>query len=387
MSEYKCRERKPKKVLVSGYFDLLHSGHIMFLENASKYGEVYVSVGSDRTSVELKNKAPIYSEKEREYILRAIKYVKDAFVSSGRGFLDFEEDLKKLNPDVFVVNEDGDRDEKRELCKSFGIEYVVLKRNTPENLPLRSSSEVRKSLKMPYRIDLAGGWLDQPYVSKYCSGIVLTISVEPAHNFNLRSGMASSTRNKALEIWGNNIPPSSEKCAKLLFSFENPPGTKEIAGSQDAIGIVMPGLNALHYEKGEYWPKKIESYLDSDLLSWIESVIHLVELEPRKGDYKVLDRTNISEEGAKRLSIASANCLESILTRDIERFGRQFKESFEAQIEMFPKMVDESILAELEKHKDIAKGWKISGAGGGGYMIFVSDNPIEKSINVKIRRE
>lgn len=387
MSDYKKRNEKPKKVFVSGCFDLLHSGHITFLENAAKYGEVYVSVGSDKTIGELKNKQSVYSEDERVYMINAIKYVKNAFISNGKGILDFEEDLKKIRPDFFVVNEDGDRDEKKELCKSLGIEYIVLERNSFKNLPSRSSSEIRNNLKMPYRIDLAGGWLDQPYVSKFCSGQVLTISIEPSHNFNLRSGMASSTRNKAIEIWGNNVPPANEKCAKLLFGFENPPGTKEIAGSQDAIGIIMPGLNALYYEKGEYWPGKIESYLDENLLKWIESILYLIELGPRKGDYKVLDELRISEDGAKMLSIASTKCLEAILAKDIDCFGRYFKESFEAQIAMFPKMVDENILAELEKYKNQAKGWKISGAGGGGYMIFVSDKPLEKGIKIKIRRK
>ena len=123
------------------------------------------------------------------------------------------------------------------------IEYLVLKRLPFENLPVRSSTALREELTMPYRLDLAGGWLDQPYVGKIASGPVLTISIEPTIEFNERSGMATSTRRKAIELWHIDVPPGNkEKLAKILFSYENSPGTKVISGSQDAIGIVMPCL-------------------------------------------------------------------------------------------------------------------------------------------------
>jgi len=54
---------KAKKVFVSGCFDMLHSGHIRFLEQAAEYGDVYVAIGSDRTVMDLKGRAPVTTEK------------------------------------------------------------------------------------------------------------------------------------------------------------------------------------------------------------------------------------------------------------------------------------------------------------------------------------
>ncbi|MFN6048668.1 MAG: cytidyltransferase, partial [Bacteroidota bacterium] len=109
------------------------------------------------------------------------------------------------------------------------------------NLPPRSTTALRSVCDIPFRLDLAGGWLDQPFVNALTSGPVITISVEPTHDFNARSGMSSSTRKAAIELWKTQIPDGNrEILAKTLFCFENPPGTKEIAGSQDAIGLVFP---------------------------------------------------------------------------------------------------------------------------------------------------
>src|SRR3990172_10220188 len=81
----------PKKVMVSGSFDLLHSGHIAFLEQAAKYGDLYVAVGSDKTVYDLKGRVPINSQEERLYMLSSLSFVKKAFISRGSGMLDFIE--------------------------------------------------------------------------------------------------------------------------------------------------------------------------------------------------------------------------------------------------------------------------------------------------------
>ncbi|MFC1600464.1 adenylyltransferase/cytidyltransferase family protein [Patescibacteria group bacterium] len=136
-----------KKVFVSGCFDLIHAGHVEFLKQASKYGDLYVSLGSDRTIRGLKNRNTVYSEDERVFIIKAIRYVKDAFVARGEGVMDFEKEILKLKPDIFVVNEEGDSMEKRNLCEELDIKYVVLKRTPPENLPKRSTTKLRRLLR------------------------------------------------------------------------------------------------------------------------------------------------------------------------------------------------------------------------------------------------
>ncbi|MDR1737367.1 MAG: adenylyltransferase/cytidyltransferase family protein [Candidatus Symbiothrix sp.] len=374
-----------KKVFVSGCYDMLHSGHVAFFEEAAQHGDLYVGIGSDRTIYDLKARYPFNNEQERLYMVKALKAVKDARVNSGSGLLDFVDDLKALQPDIFFVNSDGHSTLKEQLCKELGIEYIVSQRIPHENLPVRSTTALRSECRIPYRIDLAGGWLDQPYVSRLYAGPVLTISIEPDYEFNDRSGMSTSSRKKAIELWKVDIPVGNrEQLAKTLFCFENPPGTKYVSGSQDSLGIVLPGLNRLYYD-GDYWPSAIDSILDADILHWLEQHLWMVPLYPRHNDYDVLSGTNLTVEGAKQLSDSSVAAWEAILRKDAPAFGKAMQQNFEAQIRMFPHMVTDDILDEFKQYQDHALGWKLSGAGGGGYMIFVSDKPIENAIQIRIR--
>lgn len=377
---------KQKKVFVSGCFDLLHSGHIAFLEEASTYGDVYLGLGSDRTISILKNRKTVYNENERLYMIKSLMFVKDAWINQGSGRIDFIDEIKQLKPDILFVNEDGHAQDKKALCKELGIKYVVSKRIPKEKLPTRSSTDLRTKSTIPFRLDLAGGWLDQPYVSKYYPGSVITICIEPDFDFNDRSGMSSSTRKKAIEIWGYKLPEENpEKLARILFSFENPPGKKEISGSQDSIGIVFPGLNKLHYN-GDYWPDSIESCLDEGSLSWIEERLRFLPLSPRISGYDVLANTHINYSNAKVLADASDALWEAIKKKDILAFGKQFLKSFEAQTAMFPNMINDEVLETIKINKNSALGWKLSGAGGGGYLVLVSEKDILGTIKIKIRR-
>jgi cytidyltransferase-like protein len=380
-------EMKVKKVFVSGCFDMLHSGHVAFLKEAAQFGDVYVGLGSDETVFNLKGRYPINNQDERKYMIDALKCVKECFINSGSGFIDFLDEMDNIKPDIFIVNEDGNTRAKDELCKKMGVEYKVLKRVPHGKLPARSTTSLKEECSIPYRIDLAGGWLDQPFVGKYSSGPVITISIEPTIEFNERSGMASSTRRKAIELWQTNVPyGNKEKLAKVLFSYENPPGSKVIAGSQDAIGIVMPGLNKLQYN-GYFWPKEIISIHDENILSWLEQHLYLTTLGPREKDFDALKGANVNVKNAGALKEAAECCWDSIIKYDIEKFGYYFRKSFEAQAQMFPHMVSDEILKAIEKYKDSAYGWKLSGAGGGGYIIFVADREIPGSMQIKIRRK
>ena len=376
-----------KKVFVSGCFDMLHSGHVEFFREAAQYGDLYVALGSDRTVFDLKGRPPYNSEQERTFMVKAVSYVKDAFVSRGSGILDFEAELREMKPDYFVVNADGHITEKRDLCKELGIEYVMLERKPYVGLEARSTTDLRQRDSLPYRIDLAGGWLDQPYVSKHYPGPVITISLEPTLEFNERSGMASSTRRHAAELWGTKLPVDNyEKIAKILFCYDNPPGTEVISGSQDSIGLVFPGL-AYSYYKGAYWPSRIGHRLDEPLLSFVERSLQLVSLGPRFAEYDPLSHTTIDRERASRLADAAERHWQAIMDRDIVCLGRTMRESFEAQVAMFPNMINERVLALIEEHRDRALGWKLSGAGGGGYLILVAEKPIPGAVRVIARRE
>ncbi len=154
-----------KKVFVSGCYDMLHSGHVAFFEEAATYGDLYVGIGSDKTVNDLKARKTFNNEQERLYMVKALKAVKDAWVNSGSGLIDFMDEIKALKPDIFFVNNDGHSALKEELCKQLGVEYVVSKRVPHADLPTRSTTSLREECRIPYRIDLAGGWLAQPSVA------------------------------------------------------------------------------------------------------------------------------------------------------------------------------------------------------------------------------
>jgi hypothetical protein len=286
-----------------------------------------------------------------------------------------------------VVNTDGHMEEKQQICEQYGVEYVVLQREPHSNLPPRSTTALRSVYQIPFRIDLAGGWLDQPFVSKYHPGSVITLSIEPTLQFNERSGMASSTRRAAIDIWGVRIPLGDpEKLAKVLFCYDNPPGTRIISGSQDSIGIVFPGLAKAYYD-GVYWPTRIDRICDESVLQFVENALYLITLGPRQPGFDVLENTQIEREKAKALADATEDCWQAIQNQDIQKFGASMKAVFDAQIAMFPNMMNDSVARLIEKYRHSALGWKLSGAGGGGYLVLVSEKPIENALKIYARRE
>jgi cytidyltransferase-like protein len=375
-----------KKVLVSGCFDMLHSGHVAFLKEAAEYGDVYIGLGSDKTIRDLKGREPINSEDERAYMLGALSCVRGVIINKDSGFLDFLGTLKTLKPDIFIVNEDGHSPEKESLCIEHGIEYKVLKRIPYANLPPRSTTVLRTVKPMPYRIDLAGTWIDQPYVSKYYPGSAITVSIEPTIEFNERSGMATSTRKKAIELWNDHLPPEKpEKLAKMLFRYDNDPGTQEVSGSQDSIGITMPGINKFYYEKEKYWPSLFETITDPSIIKWLEERLYMLTLWPRPVDFNVLSETYINTENVKKLTQAADLAWEGLNEKSITKFSKGFLDSFNSQIRMFPKMMNSEINDIINKYRKKALAWKLSGAGGGGYLIFFSENSFPECFRIKIR--
>jgi cytidyltransferase-like protein len=133
-----------KKVLVTGTFDWLHSGHLRFFEETAGLGELYVVVGHDDNIKLLKGEEhPLFPQEVRRYMVGSIRCVKQALVSTGHGWLDAEPEIIQIKPDIYAVNEDGDKEEKRAYCEEHGIEYLVLKRTPKEGLKKRSSTDLR----------------------------------------------------------------------------------------------------------------------------------------------------------------------------------------------------------------------------------------------------
>ena len=133
-----------KKVIATGCYDWFHSGHVRFTEEASAYGDLYVCLGNDANVRHLKGEGhPLLSQEERRFVVGSIKYVKQALITTGHGWVDADPEVRRLKPDFYVVNEDGDKGGKREYCAELGIEYVVLQRTPAPGLQRRSSTDLR----------------------------------------------------------------------------------------------------------------------------------------------------------------------------------------------------------------------------------------------------
>lgn len=418
-----------KKVFVSGCYDLLHSGHVEFFKQASQFGDLYVGIGSDETYLEYKHRKPMFPQEERLFMVKSIRYVKDAYINEGSGVIDFLSTLDLVQPDVFVVNAEGGSDEKRSLCAARGIEYVELQRTPAEGLPARSSTSLKQALSsmqslakteenndsviypsgpIPTRLDLAGTWIDQPYVSQYHPGWAITISLEPTFEVRDRCGLSTSTRKVIQKIWPYKLPKMDpEMLARLVFCFENNPERENghISGAQDAIGICIPGL-CRHYYDNNFWPHKVEYTSDEMTLRFLEQHLVLVPMEPRKPGCSVVEGKDITREKVAALAHAADACWKAIIDKDLEAFAMAYQASFNAQIAMFPGMVtpvyhgneslDNSYIQQtIDRYSQLPDvlAWKMPGAGGGGYLAlvvkdsskFAAEN--EDVINLHIRRE
>jgi len=382
------------KVFVTGCYDLLHSGHVEFFRQAAQFGDLYVGIGSDSTILHYKNHRPLYPEKERLFMVKSIRYVKDAFVNDGDGFIDFLGTLDKVRPDVFVVNEDGCSEEKERICRERGIEYKVLQRIPAEGLEARSSTDIKRSYCMiPTRLDLAGTWIDQPYVSQYAPGWAITVSLEPTFEVRERCGLSTSTRNEIKKIWPVKLPEMDpEMLARLVFCFENHPEKEagHISGAQDAIGICIPGLCRHHYDN-HFWPDRIETCNDSAVLDWLERHLCMIPMPPRAEGCNVVEGKSIDKNKVLALADAAEGCWKAILEMDLDNFAKYYRDSFSAQIAMFPAMVQGPVQEYIDRYSamDGVMAWKMPGAGGGGYLALVVKDvtSFPEAIVLKIRRK
>jgi len=202
-------------VLVSGCFDLLHSGHVEFFEQAAAYGELYVRLGTDANVKSLKGNETMYNDAERLFMVQNLKCVHDAALSIGTGRFDFESDMKLLKPDIYVVNDDASGMEERiRICSRLGIEMVVPPRKPKSGLAERSSTDMKARIRelvltqeenphktlqeammdevpdpfqndnrafdqvVPWRLCFAGGWMDLKWCNELYPGSAITLNIK-----------------------------------------------------------------------------------------------------------------------------------------------------------------------------------------------------------------
>ena len=237
----------------------------------------------------------------------------------------------------------------------------------------------------PYRLCIAGGWLDQPWVSEIHPGSVVVAQLFPTIDFNDRSGMATSSRKVAIELWGGSIPKGDPvRNAQLLFGAENPPYSEYVSGSQDQIGLLVPGVNRLYYE-GSYWPDKIDNCIDPDICDWLSSVLHLIPLNPRPVGYNPLAEMHLTKSCIKELGDSGNMCWQGILKKDIKKLGKSMTRTFLMWRKILPKTVPDWILNEMETNYITKYPGAITSGSGGGYIVVASENEIEGAIRIKVK--
>jgi cytidyltransferase-like protein len=238
-----------KKVLVSGCFDLLHSGHVEFFLAAAKHGDLYVRIGTAANVKALKNHDVMYGDDERVFMVGSIACVHDVATSKGTGVYDFETDMELIKPDIYFVNEDASKLEGRvAICERLGVEMIVAPREPHEGLAVRSSTSVKADLAaraaaedlefkrssqacfdepvapfhrtIPWRLCFAGGWMDLEWCNVHHPGCIVTINIK----FNEavckdRCGLATSSRRHAIKTFSGRIPANMEAVdvAKIMW--------------------------------------------------------------------------------------------------------------------------------------------------------------------------
>ncbi len=250
--------------------------------------------------------------------------------------------------------------------------------------------------KIPYRLALAGGWIDQPFVSELNPtppGSMVTICVEPQNWFMERSGMATGTRKVACKLWGENGIPDDDpaQLVRDLYRAENE-GQEHPSGSQDMIGLIYKGICRLDYDishEDGYFPVHIEQCRDRDIADWIERVIHMLPIAPRPYGYHPLLEKHLTADGVQSLGETGKLCYDAIINKDVKRLGESLNNCMQLWASMLPNTVQHDVLQFdlpeiLKHHQERYPGAMYSGCGG-GYLYIASEKPLPGTFGIKVR--
>lgn len=261
---------------------------------------------------------------------------------------------------------------------------------------MTSSAVLERVLgRIPYRLQLAGGWIDQPFVSRHNPdppGSMVVVQIEPNFRPMDRSGLATGTRAVAMKLWRGRLPRRApETLVRELYRAENQ-GKAEPSGSQDMIGLVYPGINRLDYDfevHGGVFPARIQSLNDARTARWLERVLHLLPVAPRPEGYHPLGRQNLEAKWVARLGQSGRDCFDAIRRRDVGALGRALNLTMKCWETLLPHVVRHPLLqvdlmALLKAYQRRYPGAMFSGCGG-GYLIVASDKPVPGAFRVNIR--
>lgn len=250
---------------------------------------------------------------------------------------------------------------------------------------------------IPNRLQLAGGWIDQPFISQHnpkSPGAMVVVQIEPTFRPMDRSGIASGTRAIAIKLWKNKLPNRPpEELARELYEAENK-GKAEPSGSQDMIGLVYPGINRLDYDfkiHGGVFPAHIETLNSARHARWLDKVLHLLPIEPRPDGYSPLGIKNLDPRWVARLGQSGTDCFDAIKQMDLAALGESFNETMRCWEKLLPHVVKHPLLRlDLKKILKVYQkhfpGAMFSGCGG-GYLLVASDKPVPGAFKVNVRTQ
>jgi hypothetical protein len=242
---------------------------------------------------------------------------------------------------------------------------------------------------------MAGGWIDQPFVSRHNPrppGAMVVVQIEPNFRPMDRSGFATGTRVVATRLWKGRIPNRPpDLLARQLYAAENR-GKSAPSGSQDMIGLLYPGISRLDYDfraGGGVFPVRIESCQDPAVARWLERVLHLLPIEPRPPGYDPLGRQHLSPEWVERLGQSGKDCYAAILRRDLQALGASLNLTMRCWETLLPHTVRHPLLQVdlaplLKAYQRRYAGAMYSGCGG-GYLLVAADEPVPGALKVNIR--
>jgi len=144
------KHRKKKIVLASGVFDLLHLGHVKFLEEAKKIGgkdaELLVIIARDSTVEETKGRKPIMSENQRLALVESLKVVDEAVLGFEK--FDIGDVIERIKPDVIALGYDQvDMEQRvRKYVNDHKINVKVVRIGKFEEDAIDSSSKIRQKI-------------------------------------------------------------------------------------------------------------------------------------------------------------------------------------------------------------------------------------------------
>ena len=88
----------------------------------------------------------------------------------------------------------------------------------------------------------------------------------------------------------------------------------------------------------------------------------------------MVEGKDITETKVKALAKAADDCWNAIINKDLTAFAQAYRDSFDAQVSMFPAMIQGSVQSHIDRYKDSVQAWKMPGAGGGGYLACVVED-------------